>query len=89
MLLSYAWHADSCFPRQIRLAEDLGTSDRSVRNFLNELKARGLITWKQRGLSKPNVYYILDFKPLKIEADRKPTSGLDRNWASAYTYTAE
>src|SRR5437879_10635050 len=57
VLLSYAWQADSCFPGQVRMAEDLGTSDRSVRNFLNELKARGLITWKQQGLSKPNVYY--------------------------------
>lgn len=71
VLLSYAWQDDSCFPGQERMAKDLGTSDRSVRTFLNELKEHGYIDWKQQGLGKPNVYYILDYKPLKIEADRK------------------
>ncbi len=66
VLLSYAWQEDQCFPGQERMAQDLGTSDRSVRTFLNELKDRGYITWKQQGLNKTNVYYILDFKPLKI-----------------------
>lgn len=71
VLLSYAWQEDSCFPGQERMARDLGTSDRSVRTFLAELKANGYIDWKQQGLGRPNVYYILDYKPLKIEADRK------------------
>lgn len=71
VLLSYAWQEDSCFPGQERMAKDLGTSDRSVRTFLNELKKKGYITWKQQGLNKPNIYYILDFKPIKIEAERK------------------
>lgn len=78
VLLSYAWQEDSCFPGQERMAADLGTTDRSVRNFLAELKDRGYISWKQQGLGKPNVYYILDFQPLEIEADRKQASGLDR-----------
>lgn len=65
ILLSYAWQEDSCFPGQKRMAKDLGTTDRSIRTFLNELKEKGYITWKQRGLNRPNVYYILDFKPLK------------------------
>ena len=78
VLLSYAWQEDSCFPGQDRMAKDLGTSDRSIRTFLNELREYGYISWKQQGLNKPNVYYILDFKPLKIEADRKPASGQDR-----------
>src|SRR5437867_8930186 len=71
VLLSYAWQEDSCFPGQTRMAEDLGTTDRSVRTFLKELKERGYITWKQQGLNKPNIYYVLDFQPLKVEADRK------------------
>ncbi len=71
VLLSYAWQEDSCFPGQQRMAEDLGASDRSIRTFLGELKDRGYIDWKQQGLNKTNIYYILDFKPLKLEADRK------------------
>src|SRR5215212_9820475 len=90
VLLSYAWQEDSCFPGQNRIAEDLGTSDRSVRTYLSELKERGYIDWKQQGLNKTNVYYILDYQPLKSEADRKQASGpdrkqsatLDRKWAS-------
>ena len=70
-LLSYAWKDDSCFPGQLKIAEDLGTSDRSVRTFLKELKDGKYIDWKQRGLSKTNVYYLLDYKPLKAEPDRK------------------
>jgi hypothetical protein len=78
VLLSYAWQDDSCFPGQKRMAQDLGTSDRSIRTFLNELKGRGYIDWKQQGLNKPNIYYILDYKPLTLEAERKLTSGQER-----------
>lgn len=83
VLLSYAWQEDSCFPGQDRMAEDLGSSDRSVRTFLNELREFGYVDWKQQGLGKPNVYFILDYKPIEIEADRKPTSGLERKTSSA------
>ena len=78
VLLSYAWQEDSCFPGQERMAQDLGTSDRSVRTFLNELKENGYIDWKQQGLNKPNIYYVLDFKPIEFEAERKPASGQER-----------
>jgi hypothetical protein len=78
VLLSYAWQAEQCFPGQQRMAEDLGTTDRSVRTFLSELKERGYIDWKQQGLNRPNVYYILDYQPLTLEADRKQASGPDR-----------
>lgn len=71
VLLSYAWQEDSCFPGQERMAKDLSTSDRSIRTFLSELKERGFVDWKRQGLNKPNIYYILDYKPLKIEAERK------------------
>lgn len=81
VLLSYAWQDDSCFPGQERMAVDLGATDRSVRNFLSELKDFGYIDWKQQGLGKPNIYFILDYQPLQIEADRKPVSGLERNLA--------
>jgi len=78
VLLSYAWQEESCFPGQGRIAEDLGTSDRSVRTYLSELKERGYVDWKQQGLNKTNVYYILDYQPLKSEADWKQASGPDR-----------
>ena len=82
VLLSYAWQEDSCFPGQDRMAKDLCTSDRSIRTFLAELKDGGFIDWKRQGLNKPNIYYILDYKPLKIEAERKPASGQERKPAS-------
>jgi hypothetical protein len=78
VLLSYAWQEDSCFPGQERMSKDLGTTDRSVRRFLAELKDKGYIDWKQQGLGRPNIYYILDYKPLNIEADRTQASGPGR-----------
>jgi hypothetical protein len=58
ILLSYAWNKGSCFPGQKRVAEDLGVSDRTVRTYLHELEELGLISWKQQGPSKPNLYTI-------------------------------
>lgn len=58
MLLSYAWQNDYCFPGQERLAKDIGVTDRSVRTYLKELETKKLLTIKQQGLGKPNVYYL-------------------------------
>jgi hypothetical protein len=58
MLLRYAWQNGFCFPGQQRLALDMGVSDRSVRTYLQELSAQDLITIRQRGLGKPNLYEI-------------------------------
>ena len=58
MLLSYAWQNDYCFPGQERLATDIGVSDRSVRTYLKELETKGLLTIKQQGQGKPNMYYL-------------------------------
>lgn len=87
VLLSYAWQEGSCFPGQARMAKDLGTTDRSIRTFLTELKTQGYVAWKQQGLNKPNVYYILDFKPLDpalIEAERNQASTPDRKVRAAH-----
>src|ERR1700704_4194551 len=72
MLLSYAWHNDFCFPGQARLAQDLGLSERSVRTHLKSLEVHGLLTIKQRGQGKTNIYE-LDLKPPQFRAgsDRK------------------
>ncbi|MFI5398310.1 MAG: helix-turn-helix domain-containing protein [Candidatus Binatia bacterium] len=97
MLLSYAWQEDFCFPAQIRLAEDLGIGERTVRQYLNELREAGLITWKQQGLNRPNIYRILKLPALasahvtghpgpadSAAPDRHDASGQDRHPAAAY-----
>lgn len=59
VLLKYAWQEGSCFPGQQRMADDLGISEKTLRNALNELKEYNYIDWKRQGLNKPNVYTIL------------------------------
>jgi hypothetical protein len=58
MLLKYAWGNDACFPGQVKLAEDMGSTDRSVRTYLKELEATGALEVVQRGLGKTNVYRL-------------------------------
>jgi len=79
MLLSYAWQNDFCFPGQVRLAVDLGLTDRSVRTHLKSLQANGLLTIQRRGQGKTNIYE-LNLKPMSFRSgsDRKKTSALDR-----------
>ncbi len=43
MFLSYAWHNDSCFPGQDRLAEDMGLSRVRVTQLIAELNRIGLV----------------------------------------------
>lgn len=58
MLLSYAWHHNSCFPGQDRLAEDLSISRRSVNTHIKELEAKKFIKITRKGLGKPNLYEL-------------------------------
>jgi biotin operon repressor len=58
MFLSYAWHNDSCFPGQERLAEDIGMSRSRVTEFISELSRAGLVTVQRRGQGRTNVYVI-------------------------------
>jgi biotin operon repressor len=62
MLLSYAWQNDFCFPGQQRLAQDMGVTERSVRTHVKALAAEGVLTIKQRGQGKTNIYE-LNLKP--------------------------
>jgi len=66
LLLSYAWQDGWCFPGQERLAKNMRISDRMVRDYLQELRAIGLIDWEQRGLTKTNVYYINEIPERKL-----------------------
>ena len=71
MLLKYAWGDNACFPGQTKLAEDMGSGERSVRRYLDELEKAGLLEIEQRGLGKTNLYRLfltvqkLDQKPQK------------------------
>lgn len=58
MLLKYAWADNACFPGQLKLAEDMGAAERSVRTYLKELETANLLEIKQRGLGKTNLYRL-------------------------------
>ena len=58
MLLKYAREMDECFPGQDRLAKDMGNGERSVRRWLHELEQVNLISIKQRGQGRPNLYTV-------------------------------
>lgn len=58
MLLKYAWGDDACFPGQAKLAEDMGSGERSVRRYLDELEKTKLLEIVQRGLGKTNLYRL-------------------------------
>jgi hypothetical protein len=70
MLLKYAWDNDACFPGQVKLAEDMGAGERSVRTYLKELETAGLLEIKQRGLGKTNLYRL--YLTVKKTSDRRP-----------------
>lgn len=72
MFLSYAWHNDSCFPGQDRLAEDMGMSRSRVTEFVGELEKAELITIQRRGQGKTNLYTI--HFPVKQAGDKTPRS---------------
>ncbi|HYE68072.1 MAG TPA: helix-turn-helix domain-containing protein [Anaerovoracaceae bacterium] len=69
VLLSYAWQEESCFPGQVKMSADLGVSRQMMTNYLNELRNAKYIKWERRGLGKTNIYTILDYQPLSIDAD--------------------
>lgn len=58
MLLSYAWHNNSCFPGQDRLATDLSISRQSVNTHIKDLERKRYIKVTRRGLGKPNLYEL-------------------------------
>jgi|SRR6185437_11960336 len=45
MFLHYAWHNDSCFPGQERLAGDMGMSQSRVSEFIKELQRSCPLGW--------------------------------------------
>ena len=70
MLLKYAWDNGACFPGQVKLAEDMGAGERSVRTYLKELESASLLENTQRGLGKTNLYRL--FLTVKKGSGRRP-----------------
>ena len=58
MLLKYAWDNNACFPGQLKLAEDMGAGERSIRTYLKELETAGILEIEQRGLGRTNLYRL-------------------------------
>ena len=83
MFLSYAWHNDSCFPGQDRLAEDMGLTRVRVTQLISELEAAGLVTIQRRGQGKTNLYTI-HFQ-VKSAGDRMPAP-VDKSSRSKQAY---
>ena len=73
MLLKYAWADNACFPGQLKLAEDIGAGERSVRTYLKELEDTALLEVTQRGLGKTNLYRLhLTVKTQSRSGVRRP-----------------
>lgn len=73
VLLSYAWQEGSCFPGQLRMAKDMGITDRHLRRFLVELRDTGYVVWRKNGAGGTNTYVLLDVKT-KLKAKRTSVS---------------
>ncbi len=84
ILLSFAWQEDECWPGQDRLAGAAGCHVNTVEKYLKELRDYGLISWKRRGLNRPNIYFVhnladvekLRFHESKEDACRGKNTGL-------------
>jgi Helix-turn-helix domain len=72
MFLSYAWHNESYFPGQDRLAEDMGMSRARVTQLIADLEQAGLVSIQRRGQGKTNLYTIhFQVKPMGSNARPK------------------
>ena len=60
-LLCHAREKETCYPGHTTLARELGKSVDTIQRGLRELHDVGLITWKRRGLTKTNLYTIVEF----------------------------
>jgi hypothetical protein len=70
-LLMYAWQEGSCFASQMKMAEDMGLSDRHLRRFIAELKLTGHIRVERKDMRFNNTYIILDRFPSKLKKNRR------------------
>lgn len=73
VLRYHARQADFAFPGEERLAEELGVTPRTVRNYLKELERHGLI-WREK-----NVYFFGEPDVKNISETRKNISRNGKN----------
>ena len=67
-LLGYAREITTCFPSRETLSRDIGVSVRQIDRLKNELKASGLLSWKQRKNKErrlSNTYTLDIYKPIE------------------------
>lgn len=80
MFLQFAWHNDSCFPGQDRLAFHMGMSVSRVNEFVKELEAAGLIEITRRGQGKTNLYRVhFVVKNKVVRRARRPDFGRSKS----------
>src|SRR4051794_16110933 len=60
LLKHYTWQGDEAWPGQERLAWQAGCTQPTLRKHLAELKDRGLVEQKRRGLGKTNLYRLVN-----------------------------
>lgn len=58
LLSSYAWQGDECWPGQDRLSETLAVTKKTMRGYIAELVAAGLLEVKRRGQGHTNLYTL-------------------------------
>lgn len=69
VLLSYAWQDDSTFVGQMRMAKDMGISERQLQRYLYELRNTKYIEISREDKRFNNTYIIKDVKTkLKAKA---------------------
>ena len=83
-LAQYAGKNGECFPLQKTLAQELGVSPRTVRDYISELVVQGLIVSQQTGLTKPNRYFFLKHPWMSgFLNDRRNSSAPERQDSSS------
>lgn len=70
ILLKYAGKKDYCYPSQSTLAQNMGLSDRHIRNLIDELIKAGILSKKRTGFNKPNTYFVTK----ELERERNGSS---------------
>jgi hypothetical protein len=72
VLLSYAGAGATAWPGQVRLARECGVSERTIRTVLADLAAVDLLTIKQQGLNKTNLYHVRKLPLVMRDRQRLP-----------------
>ena len=83
-MLWYAWRLDS-YPGDRHMASDLRVSERSIRNYLSELRKTGWIQIAERGLGQTTSYILPEDK---FRSERQDSSALSGKYVPLNTNTS-